>query len=172
MSMKRTVVALATAAAVAVGLALPSIASAQTPYGQVVTPYGQVVPTTTTQPVGQTPVTNPCPGGPQPIITSYIDSGSIFLPSFLSTGFLTPGVFTGGFGFPFGTSAVVVQLDRITEIRNFNGVEGLVLTVFSSGFSRPVLGLGVPSYILEAYGGNLNAIQQDLLAGYLRCRSS
>jgi len=163
MKTKPVLATLAGAAAFVLGLTLSARVSAQVPVAPV-SPYGQLAPIPGA--AAPTPPTNPCPDGPQPIITSYIESGALVVPSFLSTGFLTPG-----FGLPFFGSGILA-LDRVTEIHNFNGVQGLVLTVFSGGFARPVVGLGVPDYLLRAYGGDLNAIRQDLAAGYLKCRSS
>ena len=170
--MKPSVAALALVIALAllVGGVRPAAVSAQAPYLPVA-PYGTLPPAPTSGAATQATPPSPCPDGPQPMITSYIQGGSVLLPSFLSTGFLTPGAFTAGVGVPF-VDGGLLGLDRITEIHNFNGVQGLVLTVFSGGYARPVLGLGVPDYLFRAYGGNLGAIWQDLAAGYLKCRSS
>jgi len=167
--MKPPVAALFLVVALALGVARPASVSAQVPVVPVA-PYGPLLPVPAPGAAAQAPPASPCPDGPQPIITSYVQGG-VILPSFLTTGFLTPGAFTTGFGVPF-FDAGVLSLDRVTEIHNFNGVQGLVLTVFSGGFARPVFGLGVPDYLLRAYGGDLNAIRQDLAAGYLKCRSS
>lgn len=164
--MKQTAVALVGALAVALGVVTPSV-SAQTPIQ--LDPYGQVVvPSPGT--ASQTPSMNPCPDGPQPMIVTRAVSGTV--PAFVGSGFVTPGFFDAfsvGVGVPI-VAGGFVALDRVTEIYNFNGVEGLVLTVFWDGFSRPVLSLGVPDYLLQAYGGNMSAIWQDLAAGHLKCR--
>ena len=58
----------------------------------------------------------------------------------------------------------------ITETRNVAGVEGLIQTTISGGLGRPIVNLSVPAYLLEAYGGNITAIQRDLEAGHLKDR--
>jgi hypothetical protein len=79
------------------------------------------------------------------------------------------GAFPGFF--PFYSSALYVP-NVVTQTYNVAGVQGLVQTVDSNGYNTPTVSLGVPDYLLQAYGGNITAIQRDLQAGFLKCRSS
>jgi hypothetical protein len=62
--------------------------------------------------------------------------------------------------------------DQVTVTQNVAGVQGLTQTVIDNGFSAPAVSLGVPDYLLQAYGGNIEAIKRDLAAGLLKCRTS
>jgi len=136
--------ALAALAALALSLAAPALTVAQPVYTQ--------------------PAANPCPGGPQPITTSYTDL----------TGFVGATPIISPFGL-IGTSIPIGE--TVTTTQNVAGVQGLTQTVARGGvgiegFGSSTVSLGVPDYLLQAYGGNIEAIKRDLAAGYLKCRTS
>ncbi len=111
----------------------------------------------------QAPTGSMCPGGPQPITTSYTD-----LTGFVGT---TPIIS------PFGLIGTSIPIgETVTTTLNVAGVQGLTQTVARGGvgiegFGSSTVSLGVPEYLLQAYGGNIEAIKRDLAAGLLRCRT-
>jgi hypothetical protein len=152
--MTRTLAALTVVATLLFAIGLPHGAAAQQPYY----PY---------QPVQQ-PQAPACPGGgAQPLTTSFVDSASLFGGTVVSPfGFGTFGFNTGFFNTGFVVATVV------TTTQNYQGVQGLTQTVINDSFSTPTVSLGVPDYLFQAYGGNITAIQRDLAAGFLKCRTS
>jgi hypothetical protein len=165
--MTRTLTGLAIVVALLLGVGLTSVANAQVPYYSS-QPY---VPSQPYQPVAQPQATAACPsGGAQPITSSYVDEVRLYggYPVIVpfNTG-LNPFGFGTGFYNPGYTVATVV-----TTTQNYQGVQGLTQTVISDNFSTPYATIGVPDYLFQAYGGNITAIQRDLAAGYLKCRTS
>ena len=65
---------------------------------------------------------------------------------------------------------VVTTIEVITTTENFNSVEGLIRTVVQDPFGSQE-SFSYPEWLQRAYGGNLNAIQQDLQRGILKNRS-
>lgn len=119
------------------------------------------------QPVGAQPAANPCPGGPQPITTSYVNDLTLIGVSPLVSPFVSP------FLSPLAQIGTTVAVgDQVTVTQNAAGVQGLIQTVITNGFGTPTVSLGVPDYLLQAYGGNIEAIKRDLAAGLLKCRTS
>ncbi len=148
--MTRNLAALTILGAFLLGAGLPRVVAAQQP--------------------GQ-PLATACPGGgAQPVTSSFVEDATIFgaQPFFspFSTGFSPFGVVAPGF---FNSGFAVASV--ITTTQNFQGVQGLTQTVISDGFSTPYATIGVPDYLLQAYGGNITAIQRDLAAGFLKCRT-
>src|SRR6266545_3772761 len=132
--MKKTIAAIAVTAAFALSVAVPTIAAAQAPTAA-----------------------SACPsGGAQPITTQFVDNAQFINQTrFFGNqfGFANNGFFGNGFVNPFVNSGFVVA-DVITQTENAAGVQGLTQTTISNGFSTPVTSLGVPDYLLQAYGGN------------------
>ena len=147
--MKKTIAAIAATAAFALSVAVPTIAGAQAPTAA-----------------------SPCPGGgAQPSTTQFVDSVRIFNQTpFFNNGFGNSGFFGNGVINPFFNTGYAVS-DVVTQTENVAGVQGLTQTVASNGFSTPTVSLGVPDYLLQAYGGNIEAVRRDLAAGYLKCRT-
>jgi hypothetical protein len=149
--MKKTFAAIAATAALTLSVAVPAIAGAQAP----------------------NPATPCASGGAQPVTTQFVDSAQIIghRPFFHNGfGFINNGFVSNGFVNPFFNTAFVVS-DVVTQTENAAGVQGLTQTTISNGFSTPVTNIGVPDYLMQAYGGNIEAIKRDLAAGYLKCRT-
>ena len=115
------------------------------------------------QPVVTQPSDNPCPGGPQPITTSYVNDLTLIGASPFVSPFVAPLAQVG---------TTIAVGDQVTTTQNVAGVQGLTQTVVTNSFASPTVSLGVPDYLLQAYGGNIEAIKRDLAAGLLRCRTS
>jgi hypothetical protein len=149
--MKKTIAAIAATAAFALSAAIPTIAGAQAPTAA-----------------------SPCPsGGAQPVTTQFVDSVRLFNTTpFVQSGFgfVNGGFLNNGFINPFFNASFAVS-DVVTQTENVAGVQGLTQTVASNGFGAASVSLGVPDYLFQAYGGNITAIQRDLAAGYLKCRT-
>jgi hypothetical protein len=122
---------------------------------------------TLAQPAVTQPADNPCPGGPQPITTSYVNDLTLFGTSPFVSPFVSP------FIAPLAQIGTTIAVgDQVTVTQNVAGVQGLTQTVITNGFGSPTVSLGVPDYLLQAYGGNIEAIRRDLAAGLLKCRTS
>jgi hypothetical protein len=101
----------------------------------------------------------PCAGGAVPFTTSFVDNVQLI------------GVNQPHVAFVHG-GAVIGIAETVTQTENVAGVQGLTQTVIANGFGQPAVSLGVPDYLLEAYGGNITAIERDLKAGLLKNRGA
>jgi hypothetical protein len=114
----------------------------------LLTPLAPVIGTTIVDPATGYPVGAPPTDPTMP--ATVVTPGGIVTPTVVTSPWI------------FGSVLIVTQ--------NFQGVQGLTVTTSVRSSGLPVSTLGVPSYLLEAYGGNITAIERDLAAGLLKDR--
>jgi hypothetical protein len=87
---------------------------------------------------------------------------------------VTKQTFSSGvvfFDFFFRT-VVVTQTTTVTTHTNYKNVTGLIYILTERADGTKTEAFSFPAYLQQAYGGNLEAIKQDLRAGYLHDRGA